>query len=151
MRPKPKFTYHIPSLSFVSGSSSLRVSILLPILFSASFPGSVLSAPAVAQPVSSSLLQQKLQVACSFLKSLYSSSLGLVKSTPDGRIYYVASDNLLAEKAISSCDRTTSHGINESINSCCDSGYDRMHEALLGVTIHVPIDNDAVYTVANST
>jgi hypothetical protein len=120
-------------------------------MFFSAFLGSTLSTPAVAQPVSSSLLQQKIEVACSFLKSLYNPSLGLVRSTPDGSIYYVASDNLLVERAISSCDSAISRAINQSISSCCDGGYDGMHEALLGVKIHVPIYTSRVYTVANST
>jgi len=121
------------------------------LLFSATLAGSILSTPAVAQPVSSSLLNQKMQAACSFLKSLYNPSLGLVRSTPSSNIYYIASENLLVERAISSCEPAISQAINQSISSCCDSGYDRKHEALLGVRIHVPINNSAVYTVANST
>ena len=110
-----------------------------------------LSIPAAAQPVSSGLLDQRKQAACSFLKSLHSPSLGLVRTTPNGSIYYIASDNLVVEKAISSCDATTSNAINQSISSCCDRGNDRMHEALLGVKIHLPIDTSTVYTIANST
>ncbi|HYU55019.1 MAG TPA: hypothetical protein VEL71_02245 [Candidatus Dormibacteraeota bacterium] len=92
-----------------------------------------------------------MQAACSFLKSLYNQSLGLVRSTSNSNIYYIASDNLLVEKAFSSCDPTTSQAINQSISSCCDSGYDQMHETLLGVRIHLPINNGGIYTVANST
>src|SRR5712664_1412274 len=125
--------------------------ILIVALFPANLLGSTLSTRADAQPVSSSLLQQKMQAACSFLKSLYNPSLGLVRSTSNSNVYYVASDKLLNEKEISSCDQTTSQGINQSISSCCGSGYDRMHEALLGVRIPVPINNPVVYTVANST
>ncbi len=90
-------------------------------------------------------------MACSFLKGLYNPSLGLVRSGPNSRVYYIASDNLLAEKALSSCDPTVSKAINQSISSCCNKGYDAMHEALLGAGIHVPINNSAIYTVANST
>jgi hypothetical protein len=92
-----------------------------------------------------------MQLACSFLKSLYNPSLGLMRSTPSSNVYYIASDNLLAEKALSSCDPTISQAINQSISSCCIRGYDGMHEALLGVKIHVPVNNSAVYKVANST
>ena len=120
-------------------------------LFSATLLSVSLSTTTAAQPVSSSLLAQKTQAACSFLKSLYNPSLGLVRSTPNSSIYYIASDNLFVEKASSSCDPTTSQAINQSIISCCDSGYDQMHEALLGVRIHTPINNAAIYTVANST
>jgi len=129
----------------------LRGLILLIVLFSATLLSVSLSTTTAAQPVSSSLLAQKTQAACSFLKSLYNPSLGLVRSTPNSSIYYIASDNLLVEKAFSSCDPTTSQAINQSIISCCDSGYDQMHEALLGVRIHTPINNAAIYTVANST
>jgi len=120
-------------------------------LFSATLVESTPSIHAAAQPVSSSSLDQKMQAACSFLKSLYNPSLGLVRTTPNGSIYYIASDNLVVEKAISSCDATTSNAINQSISSCCDRGNDRMHEALLGVKIHLPIDTSTVYTIANST
>ena len=46
-----------------------------------------------------------------FLKSLYNPSLGLVRSTPDSCVYYIAGENLLVEKAISSCDPTISQAI----------------------------------------
>jgi hypothetical protein len=92
-----------------------------------------------------------MQAACSYLKNLYSPSLQLVRSSQNSTIYYIASDNLLVESAISSCDPTTSKAINQSISSCCDGGYDRMHEALLGAKIHLPINTATVYTVANST
>ena len=128
----------------------MRVAILLVTLFS-TLLASTISTPAAAQPVSSNLLARRITAACSFLKSLYNPSLGLIRSTPNGSIYYIASDNLLVEKALSSCDRTTSQAINQSIISCCDSGYDQMHEALLGARIHIPINNSAIYTVANST
>jgi len=129
----------------------LRGLLLLIVLLSATLSLSSLSTPTVAQPISSNLLAQKTQAACSFLKSLYNPSLGLIRSTPNSSIYYIASDNLLVEKALSSCDPTTSQAINQSISSCCDSGYDQMHEALLGVRIHIPINNAAIYTVSNST
>ena len=129
----------------------MRPFILLIMLFSPFLLGSAIATPASAQPVSSSHLEQKTQAACSFLESLYNPSLGLVRSTPNSSIYYIASDNLFVEKAFSSCDPTTSQAINQSIISCCDSGYDQMHEARLGVRIHTPINNAAIYTVANST
>jgi len=133
--------------------AELRPSPLLIALLSFALLGSILSTPALAQPVPSSFLAQKLQAACSFLKGLYNPALGLVRSTPNSSVYYIASDSLLAEKALnsSSCAPTISQGINESISSCCGRGNDGMHEALLGVRIHVPIDNSAIYTVANST
>jgi hypothetical protein len=129
----------------------MRSSILLFAVLSTTLLASSLSTLTAAQPVSSALLAQKMQAACSFLKTLYNPSLGLVRSTPNSSLYYVAGDNLLVENALSSCDPTTSKAINQSIISCCDSGYDRMHEALLGVRIHLPINTATVYTVANST
>ena len=131
----------------------LHRSPILIALLSLTLLGSTLSTPVLSQPVPSSLLTQKLQAACSFLKSLYNPALGLVRSTPNSSVYYIASDNLLAEKALnsSSCASTISQGIKESINSCCASGNDGMHETLLGVRIHVPIKNSAIYIVANST
>jgi hypothetical protein len=66
-------------------------------------------------------------------------------------IHYIASDNLLIENALSSCNPTTSKAINQSIMSCCDSGHDRIHEALLGLKILFPINAPIVYTVADST
>src|SRR6266446_7376914 len=91
------------------------------------------SSLAFAQPVSSSFVSERLQAACSFLKGLYNPALGLVRSTPNSSVYYIASDSLLAEKALnsSSCAPTISQGINESISSCCGRGNDGMHEALL--------------------
>ncbi len=132
------------------GSKHLRGLILLIALLSVNVLLSSLS-PTAAQPVSSGLLAQKTQAACSFLKSLYNPSLGLVRSTSNSSIYYIASDNILVEKVLSSCDPNTSQAISQSISSCCDSGYDQMHEALLGVRVHIPINNAAIYTVANST
>ena len=129
----------------------MRTAIILATLFSIAILGSTISTPAAAQPVSSTVLAQKAQAACSFLKNLYNPSLGLVRSTPNSSTYYIASDNLLVEKALSSCDPTTSQAISQSISSCCDSGRDQMHEALLGIRIHIPINNAAIYTVANST
>jgi len=129
----------------------MRMSRLLIALLAITLLWSSLTFSAVAKSVSSSLLQLKLQAACYFLKSLYNPSLQLVRSTPNSSVYYIASDNLLAERAISSCDPIISHAINQSISSCCDDGYDHMHEVVLGVSIHIPINNSAVYTVANST
>src|SRR5438093_6111276 len=129
----------------------MRMSRLLIALLAITLLWSSLTFSAVAKSVSSSPLQLKLQAACYFLKSLYNPSLQLVRSTPNSSVYYIASDNLLAERAISSCDPIISHAINQSISSCCDDGYDHMHEVVLGVSIHIPINNSAIYTVANST
>jgi len=129
----------------------LRAFFLLPALFSLTFPGNILPSIAVAHPVSSTLLQEKTELACSFLKNLYNPSLGLVRSTPSSTIYFIANDNILAERALLACDPTISQAINQSISSCCDSGYDGMHEALLGIEIPLPIHNPTIFTIANST
>jgi len=128
----------------------MRASPILVVLLSITFLGSGLSASSFAQPVSSSLLQEKMQLGCSFLKSLYNPSVQLIRSTPSSNVYYIASDNLLAEKALSTCDHTTSKAINQSISSCCGTGYDMMHEALLGKIIPLPIHDPTIVTVANS-
>jgi len=128
----------------------LRVFILLIVILSATLLGGTMSTPAAAQPVSSNLLAQKMQAACSFLNSLYNPPLGLARTTPNSNIYYIASDNLLVEKALSPCNSTTRPAINQSISSCCDNGNDRMHEALLGVQIPLPITLPLTYTIAES-
>jgi hypothetical protein len=128
----------------------LRGSPLLIALFGITLLSASLSAPAFAQPVASGLLHEKLQLACSFLKNLYNSSLQLVRSTPNSSVYYIANDNLLAEKALASCEPTISHAINQSISSCCGTGDDLMHEALLGKKIPLPIHVASISTVANS-
>src|SRR5438309_11643389 len=120
------------SIPFERRNAFAGLILLIPLL-SAAIVVSTQSSPAFAQPVSSSLIDQKMQAACSFLKSLYNPSLGLVRSTPNSNIYYIASENLLVERAISSCEPAISQAINQSISSCRDSGYDRKHEALLGV------------------
>src|SRR6266568_2497949 len=130
----------------------MRASSFLLILGIVLLIANPVSSLAFAQPVSSSFVSEKLQSACSFLKSLYNPALGLVRSAPNSSVYYIASDNLLAQKALntSSCAPTTSQSIRQSISSCCGNGYDGMHEALLGARIHIPINNSALYTVANS-
>ncbi len=130
----------------------MRASSFLLILGIVLLIANPVSSLAFAQPVSSSFASEKLQSACSFLKSLYNPALELVRSTPNSSVYYIASDNLLAQKALntSSCAPTISQSIRQSISSCCGNGYDGMHEALLGARIHVPINNSALYTVANS-
>jgi hypothetical protein len=128
----------------------MKTPTLLAIILFVSSVGSILPAAVVAQPVSSNLLQEKLQSACSFLKTLYNPALQLVRSTPTSNVYYIASDNLLAAKALSPCDKTTSQAINQSIRSCCNNGYDGMHEVVLGVKITLPIHTSTTVTVANS-
>jgi hypothetical protein len=128
----------------------LRATLLLTLLLPATFLSLGLSTTVAAQPVSSSLLQQKMQLACSFLESLYNPALGLVRVTTGSSVYLIASDNLLAAEALSSCDKATSNAISQTLSSCCSAGYDGMHEALLGTKIHLPIYTPAIYTVADS-
>jgi hypothetical protein len=127
----------------------MRSFFLLFALFSLTLPGNIVLM-AAGQPVSSSLVEQKMQLACSFLKGLYNPSLQLVRSTSSSNVYYIASDNLLAAKALLMCDKTISQAINQSITSCCGHGYDGMHEALFGVRIPPPIHSSTIVTVANS-
>jgi hypothetical protein len=129
----------------------MRASPLLVTLLGIFLLANILSGPTLARPASSSLLREKLKGACSFLKSLYNPVLQLVRTTPNNSVYYIASDNILAERAISYCDPTISRAINQSISSCCGTGYDLMHEALLGRTIPPSIHVASISTVANST
>ena len=110
--------------------------------------------PVVVRAASDSLVQQRVSLACSFLKNLYNPSLGLVRVTSNSNVYYISSDNILAEKALSPsyCNQpTVAASINQSISTCCGTGYDGMHEVLLGVPIHLPIHQAKTFTVANST
>jgi len=49
------------------------------------------------------------------LESLYNRALQLVRTTLKRDTYYVASDNLLAQKAIAFCNAITSSAIGQSI------------------------------------
>jgi hypothetical protein len=51
-----------------------------------------MSYPAFGQFESSTFLQNRIQVACTFLDNLYNPSLGLLRNTPNSTVYYVASD-----------------------------------------------------------
>jgi hypothetical protein len=96
-----------------------------------------------------------MQAACSFLGSLYNPSLGLLSTTKNSSVYYIASDNILAAKALADCNTTTSNkisqNITETIGRCCGNGFDHKHEILLGSRIALPIHDPHVYTIANST
>ncbi len=132
----------------------MRPLSLLTLLLTLSLPLANTPPPlAEAQPLTLSNIQQKFQAACSFLKSLYNPTLQLVKETPSSHVYYIASDGLLAKRALATCDPTTSisRDINQSINSCCGTGADFMHESILGNKIPLPIHNSTTYTIANST
>lgn len=112
--------------------------------------------PASGQPVSSNLVQQRIQSACRFLEGLYRSDLHLLKVTTVGPpdTAYIASDNLLAAKALTYCGAngiSMSGSIIASITTCCGNGDDLMHESLLGTRIPLPIRNATTYLIANST
>jgi hypothetical protein len=113
------------------------------------------SSPPFGQPVSSTLVKNKIQATCVFLENLYNPVLGLVRSTANSTVYYVASDNILAAKALADCNTSTSNRISQNItltiSKCCGNGYDHKHEILLGARITLPIHDSHVYTIANST
>lgn len=97
-------------------------------------------------------MEQRIELTCSFLKHrLYNPALRLVRETPSSNTYHIASDNFLAQKAPEQCDPDTSKAILESISTCCDEGHSLMHEALLGVGIPLPIHNQTIKKIANST
>jgi hypothetical protein len=116
---------------------------------------SALSSPAFGQPVSSTLVKDKIQAACLFLQNLYNPALGLVRSTANNTVYYIASDNILAARALTACNTTKSQQISQNItltiSRCCGNGYDHKHEILLGSRISLPIHEPHTYTIANST
>src|SRR5213592_2140608 len=97
------------------------------------------------------MVQQRIMAACEFLISLYNPALQLVKTTPSSNVYYTASDNLLAKKAVVYCNTAIGQNITQSISTCCGAGNDYMHESFLGQQIPLPIHNGTVYSIANST
>ncbi len=104
--------------------------------------------------VHASELDQRIGMACSFLKTLYDPSLQLVRETGSKRVYHVASDNLLAWKALGGCKPDISYlNISRSIkasisrNPCCNEGNDSMHEAVFGVQIQLPLHTANEYNV----
>jgi hypothetical protein len=111
-----------------------------------------LTSPVMGQ--STSLVQQRIGAACQFLENLYNPVLGLVRSNPNSRVYYIASDNLLAWHALQDCNNptaeSTSSNITRSIGPCCSIGDDLMHTALFGEVIPVPFHMSNTLTVANS-
>src|SRR5437870_2433162 len=81
--------------------------------------------------------------ACAFLDSLHDPSVHLVKETPTSHVYWIASDNLLAQQALQECDSSNAQPIQAILNNatCCQQGNDHMHESLLGRSIPLPIHN----------
>lgn len=100
-------------------------------------------------------MSDRIQSGCGFLEKLYSPSIGLVRTTVNSTVYYLASDNILAARALSICSTPTSNMISQNItitiNHYCKGCYDHKHEILLGVRIPLPIHDARVYSVANLT
>ena len=95
-------------------------------------------------------LGERVQLACNFLRTLYNSTLGLVSETSDSTRYHIASDNLLAQKALRPCDTSMATSIETSIGQYCGNCYNGMHEALLGVEITLPVHAANIMTIANT-
>src|SRR3989454_1413235 len=87
--------------------------------------------------------------ACTFLDSLYDPSVHLVRETTSSHVYWIASDNLLAEGALQECGSRNAQFVRAGLNNatCCQQGNDHMHESLLGRSIPLPIHNATTYTV----
>ncbi len=128
----------------------MRSPRLLP-QFMLSIPLATAPTAVVEQNISSIDIQQRIQSACTFLQSLYNPALQLVRETPSSNIYHIASDNLLAQKALATCNPTTSQQIQNTITNCCANLTDNMHESLLGETIPLTIHTPTTLTIANST
>ncbi len=92
----------------------------------------------------------RIRDACGFLSSLYNPALGLVRETEESTVYYIASDNLLAQKAIESCNPDAARSIRSTLANCCENGNSKMHEVLLDTPIELPIHTATIRTVANS-
>lgn len=103
--------------------------------------------------IETSEVRERIERACGFLLSLFSQTLGLVRETLSRHVYYVASDNLLAWRALEICGFSEqSELILRSVWDCCGYGYNlsRMHEAVLGEAIPLKVHVANVYTIANS-
>lgn len=111
---------------------------------------SVLFTPSWAQSVPSFIVQQRTQAACQFLKSLYNPTLQLIRTTPSSNLYYISNDNLLAIRAINSCDPTASQAIGQTLSPYIVNGSEFKVEPLLGALIGLPIHASNTYTIANS-
>lgn len=98
-------------------------------------------------------VRERIEGACGFLVGLFSQPLGLVRETLSKQVYYVASDNLLAWRALEVCGFSEeSELILRSVWSCCGYGYglSMMHEAVLGEAIPLPVHVANVYRIADS-
>lgn len=95
-------------------------------------------------------LDNRIEEACRYLRTLFNPALGLIRETNGSQTYHVASDNLLAQKALESCDTSMAASIRTSIAQCCGNGHNGMHEALLGEAITIPIPTAKIKTIANT-
>jgi hypothetical protein len=124
--------------------------LLLGVLFA-----SIATGPALGQPEFSNMIYEQVQAACTFLEDLYNSTIGLVESYPQSHVYYIASDNLLAARALQDCSsehaQSIGQNITRTINLCCGNGDNLMHESLLATNIPLPIHNATISNIANST
>lgn len=123
----------------------------LPLLLLLSLAGNV-TIPSAQSIVYQQLpqLQDRVLEACGFLRTLYNPALGLVRETNNSQIYHIASDNLLAQKALESCDPQMAASIRTASSTCCENGHSLMHEALLGIEIPLPTRTVNILTIANS-
>jgi len=128
-----------------------------PLLFALlSIAALIFSAPVVghSSPAVLNSALNEVNAACAFLEKLYNPALGLVRSTNDSSVYYIASDNLLAQAAMRHCIDPTAQAdaasINQTITNCCNGGNDGVHEILLNRPIKIPIKSSNTYTIANS-
>ncbi len=98
-------------------------------------------------------VRKGIERACGFMAGLFSRPLGLVRETLSRHVYYVASDNLLAWRALEICGFSEQGElVLQSMWACCGYGYSlsRMHEAVLGEEIPLPVHAASVYTLADS-
>ncbi len=116
-----------------------------------------LGLPAAEHIFNLDLAEEKIHMGCSYLQSLYNPALQLVRETSGSNTYHIASDNLLAQRALLECSNptydSTSAAINQAIGYCCGTGADLIHEILLGSTVRItlPIHTANNYVIANST
>src|SRR5467141_1538116 len=108
----------------------------------------VFPVPVLVREAKASEREARMAKACSFLDSLYTPSIHLVRETPSNHTYWIASDNLLAQEALQECGSSNTQSIQAILNNatCCQQGNDHMHESLLGHSIPLPIHNATTYT-----
>jgi len=74
-----------------------------------------------------------------FLESQYASEIGLLRAStsanPDSSRVYVASDNLLASRALAVLNSKLASKVITTLNDRYGGGFDSLHEVLLGIKI----------------